>query len=127
MFLARVGVRLVPAISLSVEGGVLGLFPLPYTQTTQVRPPLPPGIPKHPSLLGVVSGTIGLRPIRYLELSLGPTVGGGPTLVGGGTARLALRIPTRARVVLTPGLEGYLLSGDRTGYGAIFGTFGFEI
>jgi hypothetical protein len=125
--LARVGVRLVPAISLSVEGGALGLFPLPYSETLVVRPPLPPGVPRYPGLLGVVSGTVGLRPIRYVELSLGPTVGGGPTLVGGGTARLGVRIPTRTAVVLCPSIEGFLLSGDRTGYGAVFGTFGFEI
>ena len=125
--LGRVGVRLVPALSLSVEGGALGLFPLPYTQTTEARPTLRAGVPRYPVLLGVVSGTVGLRPIRYVELTLGPTVGGGPTLVGGGTARLGVRIPTRTAVVLCPSIEGFLLSGDRTGYGAVFGTFGFEI
>lgn len=125
--LVRVGVRPMAEVSLSVEGGALGLFPLPHTVTTEVRPPRPPGVPRYPSLLGVVSGTVGLPLMRYLELSLGPTVGGGPTLVGGGTLRLAVPIPTRARVVLTPGLDGFLLSGDRTGYRAIFGTFGFEL
>lgn len=125
--LVRIGVRPMAEVSLSVEGGALGLFPLPNTVTTEARPPRPPGIPRYPFLLGVVSGTVGLPLMRYLELSIGPTVGGGPTLVGGGTLRLAVRIPTRARVVLTPGLDGFLLSGDRTGYGAIFGTFGFEL
>lgn len=125
MMAARLGVRLATALSIHVEGAILTQA-LVLGQTT-IYYEIPPDVPRYPGLLGVVSGTVGLRPIRYLELSLGPTVGGGPTLVGGGTVRLGVRIPTRAHVVLTPGFEGYLLSGDRTGYGAIFGTFGFEI
>jgi len=122
---ARVGLRAKPALSFYVEGAMLAQG-LVLASTAAYVPPPPPGVPLAPDFLGLVSGTVGLRPIRFLELTLGPTLGGGPTWLGGGTARVSARIPAKGATIV-PGLETFFVVGDRTGFGALFGTFGFEL